>query len=51
MESVIDTTSYMIGGYAVIFGLMLLYGISLLVRWRNLRQDEELLKKMAKKED
>ncbi len=41
-----DTLSYMIAGYAVIFGVMLVYLASLFVRWRNLRQDEEMLEQM-----
>lgn len=38
-----DTTSYMIAGYAVIFGVMLLYVLSLVVRTRNLEKDLEVL--------
>ena len=38
-----DTTSYMIAGYAVIFGMMLLYVLSLVVRKRNLEKDLEVL--------
>lgn len=38
-----NTLSYMIGGYAVIFGIMLLYLVSLVVRTRNLSQDEAML--------
>ena len=34
-----QTTSYMIAGYAVIFGVMLIYLASLVVRNRNLHQD------------
>ncbi len=39
-----ETTSYMIFGYAVIFGSMFLYFLSLVSRWRNLKKDEELLR-------
>jgi len=39
-----ETTSYMIAGFAVIFGVMLLYVISLAVRTRNLKQDYAMLK-------
>ena len=42
-----ETTSYMIAGYAVIFGLMFLYMISLVVRQNNLKQDMEVLEEMA----
>lgn len=38
-----ETTNYMIAGYAVIFGFMLSYLISLIVRNRNLNQDLQLL--------
>ena len=43
-EGPADTTGYMIAGYAVIFGVMLIYLISLIVRQRNLLQDLEPLK-------
>jgi hypothetical protein len=43
-EGPADTNGYMIAGYAVIFGVMLIYLISLIVRQRNLLQDLELLK-------
>lgn len=43
-----QTLSYMIGGYAVIFSVMIIYLGSLVVRWRNLRQDEEMLNEMEK---
>lgn len=45
-EGPADTTSYMIAGYAVIFGVMLLYLISLLVRQRNLQKDMEVLEEI-----
>ena len=38
-----DTTSYMIAGFAVIFGVMSLYVLSLVIRKRNLEKDLELL--------
>ena len=41
-----NTTSYMIAGYAVIFGIMLLYLISLIVRTRNLQADLEVLREL-----
>jgi hypothetical protein len=44
-----DTLNYMIGGYAVIFGTMILYLVSLVVRTRNLKQDENMLKDLEKK--
>lgn len=44
-----DTTSYMIAGYAVIFGVMLVYLVSLFVRARNLHQDLRILHDLEKK--
>jgi len=41
-----DTTNFMIFGYAVIFGVMFLYILSLYLRRRNLEMDMELLKDM-----
>lgn len=38
--------SYMIGGYAVVFVVLAVYLISLVIRYRNLRQDEALLENM-----
>ena len=38
-----DTTDFMILGYAVIFGVMFLYVISLYLRRRSLEMDMELL--------
>ncbi|MGW8224559.1 MAG: hypothetical protein ACWGOY_02435 [Anaerolineales bacterium] len=45
-EGPANTTSYMIAGYAVIFGVMLIYLISLLVRQRNLQKDLEVLQEI-----
>ena len=45
-----NTTTYMIAGYIVIFGLMLIYLISLIVRRRNLQQDAEVLESLQEKE-
>ena len=46
-----ETTAYMIAGYTVIFGMMLLYLVSLVVRQRNLDQDLALLQEMDEQED
>ncbi len=46
-----ETTAYMIAGYAVIFGLMLIYVVSLIVRRRNLKQDAELLAELQEKDE
>ena len=45
-----NTTSYMIAGYAVIFGIMLIYLISLLIRQRNLQKDMEVLEEIQTEE-
>jgi hypothetical protein len=49
-EGPANTTSYMIAGYAVIFGIMLIYLISLLVRQRNLQKDLEVLEEIQAEE-
>ena len=45
-EGPADTTNFMIAGYAVIFGVMLIYLFSLLVRQRNLQKDLEVLEEI-----
>jgi hypothetical protein len=50
MDAPANTMSYMLAGYGVIFGIMIVYLVSLIIRWRNLRQDEELLEELEKKE-
>ena len=49
MDAPANTLTYMIAGYSVIFGIMLIYLVSLIVRWNNLRKDAELLKDLEKK--
>jgi len=44
-----DTSGYMIAGYVVIFGIMLVYLISLIVRSRNLHQDLDTLEELDHK--
>jgi len=39
---------YMIGGYAVIFVILAVYLTSLILRWRKLRHDLDLLAKLEK---
>lgn len=51
MEEPANTVSYFAAGYAVIFGIMLIYLVSLIVRWRNLRQEEQILAELEKKEE
>jgi hypothetical protein len=45
-----ETLIYMIAGYTVIFGVLLLYLVSLIVRRRNLRRDKETLQEMEETE-
>lgn len=44
-----DTTNFMLAGYAVIFSVMAIYIASLLMRWRNLKQDLIILQEMQEK--
>ena len=45
-EGPAETTNYMIAGYAIIFGVMGLYLLSLYLRRRNLNQDLEILEEL-----
>jgi hypothetical protein len=47
-EGPAQTTNYMLIGYTVIFGSMLIYVISLYLRQRNLERDLELMKELEK---
>jgi len=38
-----DTAGYMIAGYAVLFGVLLVYLTSFFVRFKKLRQDLDIL--------
>jgi len=49
-EAPADTTTFMIAGYAVIFGVMLLYILSLNIRKRNLERDLEVLQEIETEE-
>jgi hypothetical protein len=48
-EGPVNTLGYMIAGFAVIFGVMGVYVISLLIRYRNLRQEIEILEDSQKR--
>jgi len=43
-----ETTTYLIAGYIVIFGAMILYLMSLIIRWRKLQIDLRILEKIEK---
>jgi hypothetical protein len=45
-----NTVNYMIAGYVVIFGVILIYLISLAIRNRNLKQDLEVLEEVEAKD-
>ncbi len=49
-EAPADTTTFMIAGYAVIFGVMLIYLFSLALRRRNLKEDLKVLEDPEKRE-
>jgi hypothetical protein len=48
LEAPPNTSSYMIAGYAVAFGVMLIYVLSLFIRSRNLNRDLTMLEEMDK---
>jgi hypothetical protein len=45
-----DTSAYMIAGYVVIFGSMLAYVVSLIIRRRNLEQDIQVLQELESRQ-
>jgi hypothetical protein len=49
-EAPAQTSGYMVAGYVVIFGVMLLYLASLVMRRRNLSQDLDMLEDLQRKE-
>jgi hypothetical protein len=49
-EAPSNTTTYMIAGYIIIFGVMLLYIISLYLRNRNLERDLDVLQEIETEE-
>ena len=51
LDAPANTVSYMIAGYAVIFGLMVIYLISLVIRHHNLNQDIKMLEELEDKEN
>ena len=48
LETPPNTSSYMVAGYAVAFGVMLIYVVSLFIRSRNLKRDLSTLEEMDK---
>ena len=48
LQAPAETTNYMIAGFAVIFGIMLLYVISIYVRYKNNKDDYLLLSEVMR---
>jgi hypothetical protein len=40
---------YMLAGYVVILSILAIYLVSLVVRWRNLKRDMEVLEELQEK--
>jgi len=45
-QSTIDTSRYMVAGYAIFFGVTIVYLLSLYARWKNLQRDLEALEEL-----
>jgi hypothetical protein len=48
LETPPDTSQYMIAGYAIAFGVMIVYVVSLYIRFRNLDRDMSMFEEMDK---
>ena len=48
LETPPDTSSYMVAGYAIAFGVMFIYVVSLFIRFRNLKRDMSMFEEMDK---
>lgn len=48
MEPTPDTVNYMIGGYVVFAVVMIAYIVSLVVRWNNLKREQQALEELEK---
>lgn len=48
MEEPANTLNYMLAGYGVIFGAILFYVISLVLRYHHLRHEEKIFKEYKK---
>ena len=44
-----DTSNYMVAGYVIAIFVMIVYPISLFLRFRNLKQEEALLEELKGK--
>jgi hypothetical protein len=50
-EGTANTINYFIAGYAVFFTVMALYLASLYIRYRNLKQDLQVLQEMEQSDE
>jgi hypothetical protein len=50
-EGTANTVNYFIAGYVVFFTVMALYLASLVIRYRNLKQDLEVLQEMEQDDE
>jgi hypothetical protein len=50
-EGPANTVNYFIAGYTVFFTVMIVYLASLLVRWRNLKKDLEVLHEVEQRDE
>ena len=50
MDAPANTLNYMIAGYVVVFLVLGIYLASLVIRYRNLRQDEAMLEEIERKQ-
>ena len=48
LETLPDTSQYMVAGYAIFFAVMLIYVASLFIRSHNLNRDLSILEEMDK---
>lgn len=48
MEPTPDTVNYMIGGYVVFAVVMIAYIVSLVMRWNNLKREQQALEELEK---
>ncbi len=46
MEQPLNTINYFIAGFVVIFGSIGIYIASLVIRWRNLKNEDDILKEV-----
>jgi hypothetical protein len=43
MDATPDTINYMVSGYIIFAGVMLVYIVSLISRWNNLNREKQML--------